>query len=194
MKTWIYRLLIAVFFGGLLIGCRQEEALELPSREQEELQEKESDEEEEIKEELPIWVNICGEVAQPGVYEMTAGDRLYQIVEKAGGMTKEAQPSSVNLARQLQDGEQIYVYSQEEYQPAPGVSPQILGENNGRININTAGAEELTALSGIGPSKAAAIIAYREQNGGFENIEEIQEVDGIGEGTYQKIKDEIVIS
>ncbi len=198
MKKWMYTLLLAAMVcGGLFAGCRKEVPLELPSQEEiEEVPEEETAQAEEAGELPPIWVDICGEVRRPGVYEMTDGDRLYQIVEKAGGMTEEAQPVSVNLARQLVDGEQIYVYSRKEYEALPEAETPVNPLENaaGKININTASAEELTALSGIGPAKAAAIVAYREENGGFSEIEQIREVDGVGDGTYQKIKDEIAVS
>lgn len=145
-----------------------------------------------------IWVDIWGEVNSPGVYAMEEGDRMYQLVEKAGGFTTAAARSSVNQARILTDGEQIHVFSREEQESGELAHPQAAGSvaagESGKINLNTAGEEELTGLSGIGPAKAAAIIAYRQEHGGFSSIEEITEVEGIGSGTFAKIKDDIVVS
>ncbi|MGI6068834.1 MAG: helix-hairpin-helix domain-containing protein [Blautia sp.] len=141
-----------------------------------------------------IWVDICGEVKVPGVYAMDQGDRLYQLVEKAGGFTEDAASASVNQARVLSDGEQIRVLSLEEASAGLGEASQAAAEVQGKIDLNTAGEEELTKLNGIGPSKAAAIVAYREEHGRFASIEEITEVEGIGDGTFAKIKEDIVVS
>lgn len=142
-----------------------------------------------------IWVDIAGEVQSPGVYRLESGARLYELVEAAGGFTEAAAPVSVNQARILQDGEQVRILSQEEYQA--GVEPhqaQGTEETASVININTATEEELTGLDGIGPSKAAAIVAYREEQGAFGQIEEITKVNGIGQSTFEKIKEKITVS
>lgn len=144
--------------------------------------------------EEPIWVDICGEVQSPGVYEMKRGQRLYELVEKAGGFTEDAAAMSVNQARLLEDGEQIVILDQETYETAgPGEGAAPGEQEGGKINLNTAKAEELMELTGIGPSKAEAILAYREEKGGFSSIEEITEVSGIGASTFEKIKDDITV-
>ncbi len=146
-----------------------------------------------------IYVYICGAVREPGVYEMEAGSRAWELLDLAGGLTDEADEYSVNLARTLQDGEMIRILTTEETEaglsagdPASAAADPT-GAAGVKVNINTAGAEELTTLNGIGKVKAEAIISYREEHGFFRSAEEIMEVDGIAEGTYEKIKDEITI-
>lgn len=148
-----------------------------------------------------IWVDICGAVAAPGVYEMTEGDRLYQLIEKAGGFTSQAEQMSVNQARVLVDGEQIRIYTREEYEQGEASIENTKEpeggsqrEASGKVNLNLATVEELTTLDGIGPSKAAAIVAYRKEHGAFTSIEEIMQVGGIGEATFEKMKAYIAVS
>lgn len=142
-----------------------------------------------------VYVYVCGAVEQPGVYQAAAGSRLFELIEMAGGFTQEADRSSLNLARSVTDGEQITVYTVEE--TAKGMTS--VSENgatqldSGLVNINTAPLSELTKLSGIGESRAQAIIDYREKNGSFGSIEEIKKVDGIKDGLFSKIKDYITI-
>ncbi len=145
-----------------------------------------------------IYVYICGAVNSPGVYEMESGGRIYQLVELAGGLTEDAAEQSVNLAQTVEDGEMVYVPTVEESAgetaAADGsASSGIAAAETGKVNINTATAAELTSLNGIGDAKAAAIIAYREEHGSFGNTEEIMQVDGIAEATYNRIKDEITV-
>lgn len=140
-----------------------------------------------------IFVYVCGAVCAPGVYELDEGARVYEAVQEAGGMSADASADSVNLARVAQDGEQIYILTCDEAQ-TEGTMPgtEITGENK-KVNINTASAEELMTLSGIGESKAESIIRYREENGRFQKIEELMEISGIKEGVFEKIKDDIII-
>ena len=158
--------------------------------------------------------DICGAVTSPGVYELPYGSRVFQAIEKAGGYLPEAAASYLNRAKGLSDGQQIYVPTQAEVdsqmiqvtedgqeatsETAPGNNNEegSAGENTGtdqKINLNTADVSQLTTLTGVGESKALAIIAYREENGPFTSIEDIMNVPGIKEGTYEKIKDKIAI-
>lgn len=147
-----------------------------------------------------LCVYVCGCVNTPGVYFLPDGARVYQAVEAAGGLTEDAAGWYVNQAAYISDGDQIYIPSEEEAlsgtvaagteTTADSSSDQ---SDDGLININTATADELTTLSGIGETKAAAIIAYREENGDFESVEDITNVSGIGESTYEKIKDKIKV-
>jgi len=147
-----------------------------------------------------IMIDIGGAVNRPGVYQFDNNDiRLTQAIEAAGGISSQAAHSwmdkNLNLARKVADGEKIYIPYQQEIDLGTnqaGPSGQIAGiEINRLVNINTAGVEELCTLSGIGPSFAQKIIDYRTQNNGFVSIEEIMAVDGIGEKTFEKIKDKI---
>lgn len=159
----------------------------------------------EIKE---IYVDVCGAVAAPGVYAMEEGSRVFQAIEAAGGYLPEAAQGYVNRARGLSDGEQIYIPTEQEAQE--GLLPvqesvqeggilkeqaqsEAFGSEAAKVNLNTADEAQLTALTGIGASKARAIIAYREENGGFSSIEDIMKVQGIKEGTFVKIKDDIAV-
>lgn len=162
-----------------------------------------------------IYVDVCGAVANPGVFQLAAGSRVFQAIEAAGGYLPEAALTCVNRAGVLTDGQQLYILTQEEME-RQGLDPAemsgasdgqmngstVTGQNTGmtaqvqqdnRININTADEAQLTTLTGIGATRAQAIIAYREENGPFAAIEDIMNVQGIKEGTFAKIKDEIVV-
>lgn len=144
-------------------------------------------------------VHVCGEVANPGIYELPAGSRIYEAVKAAGGFTENAEEESVNLASPIEDGVQIRIYSKEEAETlAAGAAPFDGFEASGEgkepvVNLNTATKEELMTLSGIGESRAEDIIRYREENGGFQNIEDIMKVSGIKDAAFQKIKDRITV-
>lgn len=136
-----------------------------------------------------IYVHVCGQVCQPGVVVLPVGSRAWEAVEAAGGLTEDAQDTAVNLAAVLQDGEKLYI-------PAVGesVADTVDGAvGSGLINLNTADAVRLQTLPGIGESRAADILSYRERYGGFQTIEEIMQVPGIKESIYEKIKDKIVV-
>lgn len=150
-----------------------------------------------------ICVYICGAVCAPGVYELEADSRVFQLVELAGGLTEDADEKSINLAEVVTDGQMIWIPTLEESssgQTASGIysSPGSQSGSGsaletGKININTASAEELTALNGIGEMKAEAIVSYREAHGSFKQIDDIMQVDGIGQGTFDKIRDNITV-
>ena len=148
-----------------------------------------------------VYVYICGEVANPGVYELSEDSRIYEAVDAAGGFTENAARESINLASKVSDGMQITIYNKEEAAslPAGGTSA---GKNSGQdqmsgssslVNLNTATKEELMTLKGIGESKAEDIIRYREKSGGFKKIEDIMKISGIKEAGFQKIKDSITV-
>ena len=133
-------------------------------------------------------MHVCGRVCQPGVVMLPAGSRVWEAVEAAGGLLEDAQDEAVNLAAVLQDGQKLYV-------PAIGesVSETAAEIDDGRVNLNTADADRLQTLSGIGASRAMDILSYREKHGGFQTIEEIMQVPGIKESIYEKIKDKITV-
>ncbi|MCY9375586.1 helix-hairpin-helix domain-containing protein [Bacillus sp. T17B1] len=143
-----------------------------------------------------IVIDIKGAVKHPGVYEMQTGDRVSQAIEKAGGTSEQADDMQVNLAELLQDGVVVYIPKKGEESPVSqgtGGAVKTNGEKGSLVNINTATLEELQGISGVGPSKAEAIIAYREENGRFQTIEDITEVSGIGEKSFEKIKSSITV-
>lgn len=145
-----------------------------------------------------IFVHIAGSVKNPGLYELPQGSRVSDAVTAAGGMSKDANTSSVNLARQLTDGEQIIVGSTEDAKTvlengSSHSSNSNEGATQGKININTASTEELMSLDGVGEATADKIIAYRQEHGSFSSIEEIKEVSGIGEKKFEAMKDAITV-
>lgn len=144
-----------------------------------------------------IFVYICGAVENPGVYAMDEGSRVFQLVDLAGGFRADADLQSVNQAEQVADGQMIRILTQEESAAGETSGTDTAGaaavSDDGKVNINRADREQLTTLNGIGDTKAAAIIQYRESHGSFQSIDEIMQVDGIAQGTYDKIKDDIVI-
>ncbi|MDE7000085.1 MAG: ComEA family DNA-binding protein [Lachnospiraceae bacterium] len=150
-----------------------------------------------------VYVYVCGAVELPGVYSLRQGSRLYEAVELAGGLTADADENCLNMARQIADGEQVVILTQEEalalreagaYAYPPGDAAQgVSAQDPGLVNINTATVTELTTVSGIGASRAQAIVDYRERNGRFGSIDDIKKVDGIKDGLFSKIKDKITI-
>lgn len=148
-----------------------------------------------------IYVQVTGAVCEPGVYELPEGSRVFEAIEKAGGMTEEAAPDSVNQALPVTDGEMIILFTKEEWQTAKEsgtVSEKASADgsaeqSDGRVNINTADMELLCTIPGIGQTRAQSILTYREQNGAFGSIEEIKKVSGIKDGLFQKIKDKIKV-
>ena len=154
-------------------------------------------------------VHICGAVNRPGVYTFPEGSRVCDAVEAAGGLSEEAAASSLNQAALLSDGLQIVVPTEEELEglssqaassgvfssgifPADGAQ-NAAGSGNGLVNINTASLEELMTLPGIGQTRAEAIVAYRQERGSFQTIEDIMKVDGIKEGSFEKLKEKITV-
>ena len=139
-----------------------------------------------LKDEM-IKIHIYGAINNPGLIEICSGDRVLDAIEKAGGITTEADLTKVNLAYILSDGEKIYiptVYDEEEF---------FSMNTNSKLNINTANSEQLQQLEGIGESIANSIIEYRETNGKFKELEDLKNVSGIGESKYNKIKDKICL-
>lgn len=149
-----------------------------------------------------IYVYICGAVKKPGVYKLKAQVRLYEAVEQAGGLSKEASETWLNQAEELKDGQKIEVLTKAEAKKLKKASQAAQGEDSvggggksaGKVNLNTATKEELMTLSGIGEAKAAAIIAYREENGGFARIEDIKKIEGIKDGVFKKVEAMITVN
>lgn len=148
-----------------------------------------------------LYVHVCGAVNAPGVYELKTDARIYEALEAAGGMTEDAAADWINQAEALSDGERIYVPTQEEAEEsAQSVSGRWADPNGNaggsvsdKININTAAKEELMTLSGIGASKAESILKYRQEHGNFQNIEDLKKIEGIEDGVFNKIKDDITV-
>lgn len=145
------------------------------------------------QEQHKVYVYVCGAVVQPGVYEIMEGSRVYEAVDMAGGITQEADETCINMARVVTDGEQIMILTKEEVAQRRVLSSDEKRNAQHVVNINTASVAELTQLSGVGESRAQAIISYREKNGAFQSIEQIKNVSGIKDALYERIKDYITI-
>ena len=146
----------------------------------------------------PLYVYVSGAVAHPDVYELSYDSIVKDAIEAAGGPTGEADLNRINLARRVHDEEQIYVPQKGEesfpVNPPSGPSaPSSSSQEGGKVNINTATAEKLDTLPGVGPSIAQRIIDYRTTNGPFQSIEDIKNVKGIGDATFEKLKDKITV-
>ncbi len=141
-----------------------------------------------------IKVYICGCVVNPGVYELPEGSRICDGLDAAGGFSEGADESRINLACYLRDGDMVYFSRIGEEMPegAAGV-PDPGNTSNGLVKINLANAEQLCTRPGIGASKAASVIKYREENGVFTDTSQIMNVSGIGENLYNNIKDLICV-
>ena len=198
-------------FCTVFSGCRKQDRDFILEKEGEEAVSEEALSQEEKPEisktpsvtEMPeeIFVDVCGAVAYPGVYALEAGSRVFQAIEAAGGFLPAAAGNCINQAQGMGDGQQIYVPTKEE---AEGLGWKPEGQNQGtaseeakpdqeRINLNTADLAALQTLSGIGEAKAQAILAYREEHGGFSSVEDLMNVPGIKEGTFLKIKDKLAV-
>lgn len=150
-------------------------------------------EQEIIKKEEPqeIVVHIAGEVKNPGIVKVKEGSRIIDAIEVAGGVTEMADSNRINLAQIIGDGERIVIPSKKsEIEEEESVEIQ---EKTKKVNINTAGLEELKTLNGIGDSLGNRILEYRKENGKFKKIEDLKDVSGIGESKYNKIKENICI-
>ena len=174
----------------------------------------------ELKDEVKaekIIVDIKGEIKKPGVYNIKVGSRVNDLINEAGGLSKNANTRFINLSKKLEDGEVVVIYSNKEINDAkkndklevtaPCVCEEVKNDacynenstnnntNNGSkiVNINTASIQELTTLNGIGESKAKAIVSYRDKNGKFKAIKDIMNVSGISESLFNKIKEYIKV-
>ena len=179
---------VLIICGMFFFGCAEKpdkkesiKPIEV-SEAQKDTEEKKAEEKSENQgKESVVYVHVCGQVNVPGVYELPKGSRIYEAVAAAGGMTKQAAGERLNQAATVEDGQQIYVLSKEEAaknaEPAGGEAgvldasiPGMPQAGDGKVNLNTATAEELMTLSGIGEAKAEAILRYREEHGGFQKV------------------------
>ena len=150
------------------------------------------DEKAEKRHDEKIFVDVKGAVKHPGVFETTKDKRVRDLIEEAGGLLDDADTSTLNLSQKVKDQMVIYVlkHGEKPKQISDGGSSS---SNTDVININTANKEQLMKISGVGKTKAEAIISYREKNGDFKKKEDITKVRGIGKATFEKIKDKIEV-
>jgi len=141
-----------------------------------------------------LTVYVSGAVARPGVYTLPDHSRVGRAINAAGGFAEGAIGAAVNLAELLMDGQQIHVPREGEAPlPVAAAGSPFSGDQAGPININTATAEQLTVLPRVGPVMAGRIVAYRETHGPFRKIEDIKRVKGIGDATFERLKDLITV-
>ena len=144
-----------------------------------------------------MYVDISGEVITPGVYEVSDGTRLFQVIEMAGGLTENADLNSLNQAEIVYDGQKIIVSSGGDNSDYSIIhekgSPADKGITNGKVNLNMADSATLQTIPGIGPSKAERILEYRNASGRFKRIEDIMNITGIGQKTFESIRDYITV-
>lgn len=219
----VKRMVLCMAVGGMMMvftGCGAGETVYLEQAEYEkETAVKETSEEPEAEAEAGAdaqkteteskgvcYVYICGAIAAPGVYEMPSGSRIYEVVERAGGLTQEADRSFVNQAERITDGQMLFFPTGAEVEAGIGADVQkgalahtsasdgAQTQKDTRVNINTAELHELMTIPGIGETKAARILEYRNAQGRFFAVEDIMLVDGIKEGLYNRIKDHIKVN
>jgi competence protein ComEA len=159
-----------------------------------------------------VFVDVCGAVESPSVYELAPGSRVYEAIEAAGGLAKDADIRYINRAAALADGDRVYVPTEKETaagEPLPASAGLVAGQtdagsgaqagqgaastDSAQININTADSAALQTLNGVGPATAQKIIDYRDGNGPFAKIEDLKNVSGIGDKTFEKLKDSICV-
>lgn len=140
-----------------------------------------------------IYVDIGGQVKNPGVYTVKEGTRVFEVIEKAGGLTEDAFIEQINQAEAVTDGQKIVIPSSEDVQQS--LMPQTASgkDSSGLVNINSADSQTLQEIPGVGPATAEKIIAYRTENGRFSSIEDLKNVSGIGDKTFEKMKDKITV-
>ena len=150
-----------------------------------------------------VYVDISGEVKKPGVYEVSSDSRIFEVIEKAGGLTGKADTGAINQAELVKDGQKIVISRKGDNRNVSGsnmadTSSRSTGASHngtaqGKININSADVNELQKIHGVGPATAEKIIKFRSSNGNFRVIEDLKKVNGIGEKTFEKIKDYITV-
>ena len=150
--------------------------------------------EESVEQDL-ITVDVKGAVKSPGIYDLPVGSRVHDAVQKAGGLTEEADSKSLNLAQKVSDEALVYVPSKGEeaasQQSASGTTPSTSKEK--KVNLNKASLEELKQVKGLGGKRAQDIIDHRESNGKFKSVDELKKVSGIGAKTIEKLKDYVTV-
>ena len=156
--------------------------------------EKEVNKEEPLEQDL-ITVDVKGAVKSPGIYDLPVGSRVNDAVQKAGGLTEQADSKSLNLAQKVSDEALVYVPTKGEesasQQAGSGMASSTSKEK--KVNLNKAGLEELKQVKGLGGKRAQDIIDHRESNGKFKSVDELKKVSGIGAKTIEKLKDYVTV-
>lgn len=150
-----------------------------------------------------VYVDVAGEVKTPGVYQVNSGSRIFEVIQKAGGLTDKADTGTINQADKVKDGDKIIVPGKgsktaagDQIQAAGGGGTRLEGTGGNLsplININSADSTELQKIPGVGPATAEKIIQYRMQNGSYKKTEDLKNVSGIGDKIYEKMKSMITV-
>ena len=138
-------------------------------------------------------VDVVGKVRKPGIVTVPKGSRVYQAIEAAGGLKGRVDTASLNMARVLTDGEQILVGLEPADAPAAAAGDSSGSPAGPKVNLNTATAEQLDTLPGVGPVTAQAILDWREENGRFGSVEDLLDVKGIGDATLAELRDHVSV-
>lgn len=207
-------LAIVIILAGIAYYNYTKDDLVIAEPKEENIMQEQEENDENIKEDRKgynekIFVHISGAINKEGVFEFEENSRVTDAIEKAGGLKNNASIKNINLASKLEDGMKIYIPTNEEEKKQTNnenstiynnssntnvaITEKLETKNNKKVNINTASQTELETLPGIGPSTALKIIEYRNQNGKFKKIQDIQNVSGIGDSKYKKIENLIVV-
>ena len=148
---------------------------------------------EEVVEQDLITVDVKGAVKSPGIYDLPVGSRINDAVQKAGGLTDNADSKSINLAQRISDEALVYVPTKEEATSQEAHSNASNTKENKKVNLNKASLEELKQVKGLGAKRAQDIIDHRESNGKFKSVDELKNVSGIGAKTIEKLKEYVTV-
>jgi competence protein ComEA len=138
-----------------------------------------------------IYVDVEGAVQKAGVYKLKSGSRIYQAIKSAGGLREDASIQNLNQAELLEDGQKIYIFSQNEYEAEQ--QKNVDSGDDKLVNLNTATADELMTLPGVGKSKADSIIKFREEQGRFKTKKDLMKIPGIKQGVFSKLENLIKV-
>ena len=148
---------------------------------------------EEVVEQDLITVDVKGAVKSPGIYDLPVGSRVNDAVQKAGGLTDNADSKSLNLAQKISDEALVYVPTKEEVANQESYSNATGNKESKKVNLNKASLEELKQVKGLGAKRAQDIIDHRESNGKFKSVDELKKVSGIGAKTIEKLKEYVTV-
>ena len=154
---------------------------------------KDENHKEEAVEQDMITVDVKGAVKSPGIYDLPVGSRINDAVQKAGGLTDNADSKSINLAQRISDEALVYVPTKEEATSRETHSTASHSKENKKVNLNKASLEELKKVKGLGAKRAQDIIDHRESNGKFKSVDELKKVSGIGAKTLEKLKEYVTV-
>lgn len=148
---------------------------------------------EEVVEQDLITVDVKGAVKTPGIYDLPVGSRINDAVQKAGGLSDNADSKSINLAQKISDEALVYVPTKEEATSQATQSNASNSKENKKVNLNKASLEELKQVKGLGAKRAQDIIDHRDSNGKFKSVDELKKVSGIGAKTIEKLKEYVTV-